>query len=71
MNRATYIRKRLLMMLFVIFGVTVIIFSMVRFLPGDPAFLMLGERATDQTAAANLLDTAEFQPPTEPAAPVG
>jgi peptide/nickel transport system permease protein len=52
MNRATYIRKRLFMMVFVMFGVTVIIFSMVRFLPGDPAFLMLGERATDQTAAA-------------------
>ena len=51
-NRATYIRKRLLMMVFVMFGVTVIIFSMVRFLPGDPAFLMLGERATDKTAAA-------------------
>src|SRR5690349_11089171 len=52
MNRFTYIRKRLIMMIFVIFGVTVIIFSMVRVLPGDPAFLMLGERATDATAAA-------------------
>jgi peptide/nickel transport system permease protein len=52
MNRFTYIRRRLIMMLFVMFGVTVIIFSMVRVLPGDPAFLMLGERATEQTAAA-------------------
>ncbi len=52
MTRFAYIRKRLLMMLFVMFGVTVVIFSMVRVLPGDPAFLMLGERATDKTAAA-------------------
>jgi peptide/nickel transport system permease protein len=52
MNRFTYIRKRLIMMIFVVFGVTVVIFSMVRVLPGDPAFLMLGERATDATAAA-------------------
>lgn len=52
MNRFAYIRRRLLMMVFVLFGVTVVIFSMVRVLPGDPAFLMLGERATDQTAAA-------------------
>ena len=38
-------------MIFVLFGVTVIIFSMVHLVPGDPAFLMLGERATNQQAA--------------------
>jgi peptide/nickel transport system permease protein len=31
--------------------VTVVIFGMVRILPGDPAFLILGDRATDQKAA--------------------
>ena len=51
MGRFAYIRKRLLLMVFVLWGVTVIIFSMVRVLPGDPAFLILGERATEQTAA--------------------
>jgi len=35
----------------VLFGVTLIIFSMIHLVPGDPAFLILGERATDQKAA--------------------
>src|SRR5207302_652664 len=51
MGRAAYIRKRLLLMVFVLFGVTIVIFGMVRILPGDPAFLILGDRATDQKAA--------------------
>lgn len=51
MGRAAYIRKRLILMVFVLFGVTVVIFGMVRILPGDPAFLILGDRATDQKAA--------------------
>ena len=51
MGRAAYIRKRLMLMVFVLFGVTVVIFGMVRILPGDPAFLILGDRATDQNAA--------------------
>ncbi|HEX3723199.1 MAG TPA: ABC transporter permease, partial [Nitrolancea sp.] len=52
MGRAAYIRKRLLVMIFVLFGVTVIIFSMIHLVPGDPAFMLLGEHATDQQAAA-------------------
>ncbi len=52
MNRFAYIRKRLILMVFVLFGVTIIIFGMVRIIPGDPAFLILGDRATDQNAAA-------------------
>ena len=38
-------------MVFVLFGVTLIIFSMIHLVPGDPAFLLLGERATDAKAA--------------------
>jgi peptide/nickel transport system permease protein len=52
MGRPAYIGNRLLMMVFVLFGVTVVIFSMVRLIPGDPAFLILGDRATEETAAA-------------------
>jgi len=52
MGRVAYIRNRLLLMALVLFGVTVIIFSMVRLIPGDPAFLILGDRATEETAAA-------------------
>src|SRR5436309_9411163 len=38
-------------MIFVLFGVTVIIFSMIHLVPGDPAFLILGDRATEEKAA--------------------
>src|SRR5215216_3386457 len=51
MGRANYIRKRLMLMVFVLFGVTILIFGMVHFLPGDPATLLLGERATVQNVA--------------------
>ena len=40
-----------MLMVLVLFGVTIVIFGMVRILPGDPAFLILGDRATDQKAA--------------------
>jgi peptide/nickel transport system permease protein len=39
-------------MVFVLFGVTVLIFGMVHFLPGDPAAILLGDRATAQNIAA-------------------
>lgn len=51
MGRAAYIRNRLVLMVFVLFGVTIVIFSMVHFLPGDPAAILLGERATVQNTA--------------------
>ena len=51
MGRVQYIGRRLLMMVLVLFGVTIIIFSMVRLIPGDPAFLILGDRATNEAAA--------------------
>jgi peptide/nickel transport system permease protein len=51
MGRANYIRKRLLLSIFVLFGVTIVIFGMVHFLPGDPAATLLGERATVQNIA--------------------
>jgi peptide/nickel transport system permease protein len=50
-GRAAYIRKRLFLSVFVLFGVTIVIFSMVHFLPGDPATILLGERATTQNVA--------------------
>src|ERR1700731_119392 len=51
MGRARYIRNRLVLMVFVLFGVTVIIFGMVHFLPGDPAAILLGDRGTQQNIA--------------------
>jgi peptide/nickel transport system permease protein len=51
MSRAAYIRKRLFLSIFVLFGVTIVIFGMVHFLPGDPAMVLLGDRATTQNIA--------------------
>ncbi|MFN8484971.1 MAG: ABC transporter permease [Anaerolineae bacterium] len=51
MGRSLYIRNRLLLAIFVLFGVTILIFGMVRVLPGDPAFMILGDRATEEKAA--------------------
>jgi peptide/nickel transport system permease protein len=52
MGRAAYIRRRLLLSVFVLFGVTIVIFGMVHFLPGDPATILLGDRGTTQNIAA-------------------
>src|SRR5919201_6702655 len=51
MGRAAYIQRRLFMSVFVLFGVTLVIFGMVHFLPGDPAAILLGDRATVQNVA--------------------
>jgi peptide/nickel transport system permease protein len=51
MGRATYIRNRLFLMVFVLWGVTILVFGMVHFLPGDPAAMLLGDRGTVQNIA--------------------
>jgi peptide/nickel transport system permease protein len=50
-GRAAYVRKRLILAVFVLFGVSVLIFGMVHFLPGDPAAVLLGDRGTQQNIA--------------------
>ncbi|AEF86901.1 ABC transporter, permease protein [Treponema primitia ZAS-2] len=45
MNRLNYILKRLLQMIPVLFVITVVVFLLIHFIPGDPARLLLGERA--------------------------
>lgn len=42
-----YIARRLVQMIPVVFGITLLLFFMLRLIPGDPASVMLGERATD------------------------
>ncbi len=47
-----FILRRLLETIPVIFGVSVIVFGLIRFIPGDPAVTILGERATAESIAA-------------------
>ena len=52
MARLTYILKRILQMIPVLFVVIVLIFVMIRLIPGDPARLMLGETAVEADVEA-------------------
>ncbi len=44
----TYIARRLLMMVVVLFGVTIVVFGLIHITPGDPARIMLGPAARDE-----------------------
>jgi peptide/nickel transport system permease protein len=44
-NRLNYILKRLLQMIPVLLVITIVVFMLIHFIPGDPARLMLGDRA--------------------------
>lgn len=46
-----FVARRLLLMVPVLFGLSVLLFAWVRALPGDPARALLGERATDAGVA--------------------
>jgi peptide/nickel transport system permease protein len=46
-----YILRRLAQLVPVVFGITLVLFVMLRLLPGDPASAMLGERGTDEAIA--------------------
>lgn len=49
MSWFTYAFKRLIFGIMILFGVSVIIFSIVRLVPGDPARIVAGEFATEQS----------------------
>jgi len=51
MRLRTYIVRRLLGGILVLFLVSMLVFLLVRLIPGDPARLALGERASDQAVA--------------------
>ena len=51
MNTAAFLYRRILQMLPVLFGIVLVVFMVVRLIPGDPARIMLGMRATDETIA--------------------
>jgi peptide/nickel transport system permease protein len=48
---AQYVARRLLHLVPVLFGVSILVFSLVRLIPGDPVIVMLGERARPEAIA--------------------
>ena len=47
-----YIIKRLLWIIPVLFGVAIVVFTILYFSPGDPAYLALGDNATPEAVEA-------------------
>ncbi|HAG83045.1 MAG TPA: peptide ABC transporter permease, partial [Cyanobacteria bacterium UBA12227] len=47
-----YIGKRLINLLPVLLGITLLVFTLLHLIPGDPAVIILGERATPEQVAA-------------------
>lgn len=47
-----YIAKRLLSLLPVLLGITLLVFTLLHLIPGDPAVVLLGDRATPEQVAA-------------------
>ena len=52
MNRGQYIVRRLAQMIPVLFGITVVVFSLLQLIPGDPATTILGIQARPESMAA-------------------
>src|SRR4051812_34172356 len=52
MRHLTYALRRLVHLLPVLFGITLVVFFMIHLVPGDPARTLLGNRATEQGVAA-------------------
>jgi peptide/nickel transport system permease protein len=51
MNHATFLLRRLIQMIPVLFGISLVTFFMIHLIPGDPARAMLGPRATPDRVA--------------------
>ncbi|MCF0135150.1 MAG: ABC transporter permease [Lachnospiraceae bacterium] len=57
-----YILKRILWMIPIILGVTVLVFTMMTICPGDPATIILGSLATEESLAAKRVELGLDQP---------
>ncbi len=51
MNVLSFLRQRLIQVVPVLFGIVLVVFMIVRLIPGDPARIMLGIRATEERLA--------------------
>src|SRR5215218_10885420 len=52
MNRGHFILRRLVQMIPVLFGITLIVFALLQLIPGDPAVTMLGLQARPEAVTA-------------------
>ncbi len=57
-----YILKRLLWMIPIVLGVTVLVFTLMYFCPGDPAQTILGSLATEQDLEAKRVELGLYDP---------
>lgn len=57
-----YIAKRLLWMIPIVLGVTILVFTMMTFCPGDPAEIILGTTATEADLQAKRVELGLDQP---------
>ena len=62
MQRVNYLLRRILQMIPVLFVVSLAAFFVIRLVPGDPARLMLGEKATNEAVAAIRLKLGLDEP---------
>lgn len=62
MNLATFTARRLLQIVPVLIGISLVSFLLITLIPGDPVRLILGPRATDQAVAAMRQDWGLDQP---------
>ena len=47
-----YIVRRLLQLIVVMFGISILVFALIHFIPGDPVMVLLGDEYTPESAAA-------------------
>ena len=52
MNRGQFVARRLVQMIPVLLGVTIVVFGLLQLIPGDPASAMLGMQARPESLAA-------------------
>ena len=54
-----YIIKRILWIIPILIGVTIVVFTILYFSPGDPAYLALGDNATPEAVEAYRIEMGD------------
>jgi ABC-type dipeptide/oligopeptide/nickel transport system permease component len=58
----SYLIRRIIQLIIVLLGMTVVVFSLIHFIPGDPVRAMLGDNYTPE-AAAKLIAKLDLDKP--------